>query len=95
MELITKRLRLRLWHDEDLPAFAALNSDPRVMQHIPKLLGLKQIVSFTVPANQRSRKVMERIGMTYSATDEFQHPLLPEGHPLRYHVLYRLARPVL
>ena len=44
---------------------------------------------------QRSRKVMERIGMTYSPTDDFQHPLLPEGHPLRYHVLYRLARPVL
>ncbi len=38
MELITKRLRLRLWRDEDLPAFAALNSDPRVMQHMPKLL---------------------------------------------------------
>ncbi len=38
MELITKRLRLRLWRDEDLPAFAALNSDPRVMQHMAKLL---------------------------------------------------------
>src|SRR5260370_14303672 len=38
MELITKRLRLRLWRDEDLPAFAALNSYPRVMQHMAKLL---------------------------------------------------------
>jgi RimJ/RimL family protein N-acetyltransferase len=56
-------------------------------------LGLKQIVSFTVPANQRSRNVMEHIGMTHSPNDDFQHPLLPEGHPLRHHVLYRLPRP--
>src|ERR1700730_9281668 len=38
MELITKRLRLRLWRDEDLPAFADLNSDPRVMRYMPRLL---------------------------------------------------------
>jgi RimJ/RimL family protein N-acetyltransferase len=176
MELVTKRLRLRLWRDEDLPAFAALNSDSRVMQYMLKRLdrvesdafaerikenfarngfglwavevmgiadfigftglsvprfeahftpcveigwrlasdywgygyateaacavrehgfgqlGLREIVSFTVPANQRSRKVMERIGMTYSFGDDFEHPLLPEGHPYRHHVLYRLAR---
>jgi len=178
MELTTKRLRLRLWRDEDLPAFAALNSDPRVMQYMPKLLdraesdafaerikenfartgfglwavevtgtadfigftglsvprfeahftpcveigwrlafdywghgyateaacasrdygfsqlGLREIVSFTVTANQRSRKVMERIGMTHSSADDFEHPLLPEGHRCRHHVLYRLVRPV-
>jgi len=176
MELTTKRLRLRLWRHDDLPAFAALNSDPRVMQYLPELLDraqsdalanrirenferkgfglwavevigiadfigftglsvprfeahftpcveiawrlayhfwgygyateaaraacdygfgqlrLKEIVSFTVPANWRSRKVMERLGMTRSASDDFQHPLLPDGHPLRHHVLYRLAR---
>jgi RimJ/RimL family protein N-acetyltransferase len=56
-------------------------------------LGLGEIVSFTVPANQRSRAVMERIGMTRSATDDFEHPALPEGHPLRRHVLYRAIRP--
>ncbi|HXO96063.1 MAG TPA: GNAT family N-acetyltransferase [Chthoniobacterales bacterium] len=179
MELITKRLRLRLWRDEDLPAFADLNSDPRVMRYMLKRLdraesdafaerikenfarngfglwavevigiadfigftglsvprfeahftpcveiawrlafdywghgyateaacaardygfrqlGLREIVSFTVTANQRSRKVMERIGMTHFPEDDFHHPLLPEGHPLRYHVLYRLGRPVL
>ena len=58
-------------------------------------LGLREIVSFTVTANQRSRKVMERIGMTHFPEDDFHHPLLPEGHPLRYPVLYRLGRPVL
>ena len=174
--LTTKRLRLRLWRDEDLVAFAALNADPRVMRYMPRLLsraesdasarrimehfsrhgfglwalevigvaefigftglsvppfeahfspcveiswrlahafwgfgyategsraardyglnqlGLKRLVSFTVPANHRSRKVMERLGMSHSPKDDFEHPLLPGGHPLRPHVLYQLAR---
>ena len=34
-------------------------------------MGLEQIVSFTVPANQRSRNVMGRIGMTHSPDDDF------------------------
>jgi RimJ/RimL family protein N-acetyltransferase len=53
-------------------------------------LGLNEIVSFTVPANQRSRAVMERIGMTRDPADDFEHPSLPPGHPLRWHVLYRI-----
>jgi RimJ/RimL family protein N-acetyltransferase len=57
-----------------------------------KELKLQQTVSFTVPENVRSRKVMERLGMTRSSSDDFDHPLLPEGHPLRRHVLYRLRR---
>jgi RimJ/RimL family protein N-acetyltransferase len=52
-------------------------------------LGLREIVSYTVPNNRRSRAVMERIGMTRSPADDFEHPALPEGHPLRLHVLYR------
>jgi RimJ/RimL family protein N-acetyltransferase len=175
--LTTARLRLRLWRDEDLPAFAALNSDPRVMQYMAKRLdrkesdanaerirqhftrhgfglwaieltdiadfvgftglsvppfeahftpcveiawrlayeywgfgyaseaaravrdygfthiGLSQIVSFTIPANRRSRNVMERLGMKHSPEDDFEHPLLPEGHSVRHHVLYRLDCP--
>ena len=171
--LRTSRLVLRDWRDEDLPVFAALNADPKVMEFFPRLLdreesdalaarirgglaergfglwavevrgsalfigfvglstpsfeahftpcveigwrlarvhwglgyateasraalefgfrnlGLKEIVSFTVPANRRSRSVMERLGMTHSAEDDFQHPLVPQGHPLRRHVLYR------
>jgi RimJ/RimL family protein N-acetyltransferase len=55
-------------------------------------LALGEIVSFTVPANIRSRAVMERIGMTRSPADDFDHPALPEGHPVRRHVLYRLSR---
>jgi RimJ/RimL family protein N-acetyltransferase len=55
-------------------------------------LGLLEIVSFTVPANIRSRHVMEKLGMRHSPSDDFDHPGLPQGHPLRRHVLYRLTR---
>jgi RimJ/RimL family protein N-acetyltransferase len=175
--IFTHRLHLREWRDEDLPAFAALNADPRVMEFLPKLLdraasdalaarirekltergfglwavavpgvadfigfvglsvpafeadftpcveigwrlafehwgrgyaaeaaraaldygfgrlALDEILSFTVPANLRSRGVMERIGMTRTTDDDFDHPALPDGHPLRAHVLYRAVRP--
>jgi RimJ/RimL family protein N-acetyltransferase len=55
-------------------------------------LGLEQVVSFTVPANLRSRRVMERLGMTHDPVDDFDHPKLPEGHALCRHVLYRISR---
>src|SRR5262249_31823228 len=57
-----------------------------------KILQLEEVVSFTVPGNIRSQRVMEKIGMTHSPSDDFDHPLLPEGHPLRRHVLYRIGR---
>jgi RimJ/RimL family protein N-acetyltransferase len=53
-------------------------------------LHLQEIVSTTAVGNLRSRRVMERIGMTRSPSDDFDHPLLAEGHLLRRHVLYRL-----
>jgi RimJ/RimL family protein N-acetyltransferase len=56
-------------------------------------LALGEIVSFTVPDNDRSRRVMERIGMSRNPDGDFEHPGLPDGHPLRRHVLYRIARP--
>jgi RimJ/RimL family protein N-acetyltransferase len=172
-ELRTARCRLRTWRDDDLEPFAALNADPRVMEHFPALLSraetsqmierirahfdehgfglwaleidgalagavglnrptyqapftpcvevgwrlahafwgrgyateaaraalaygfeqlaLDEIVSLTVPANQRSRHVMEKLGMRHAARDDFDHPLVPDGHRLKRHVLYRLA----
>ncbi len=54
-------------------------------------LGLDEIVSFTAVGNDRSRAVMERLGMTRDPVDDFDHPLLEAGDPLRRHVLYRLA----
>jgi RimJ/RimL family protein N-acetyltransferase len=175
-ELSTARLRLRRWLPDDRTPFAALNADPRVMEHFPatlsreesdaraarieahfeqhgfglwaaeipevtpfagfvglsvptfeahftpcveigwrlaaehwgqgyateaaravlafgfEALGLEEIVSSTVPANLRSRRVMEKIGMIHDAAGDFDHPALPEGHALRRHVLYRIAR---
>ena len=174
-ELRSARLLLRPWRASDLAAFAALNADPRVCEHLPGPLsraesdalaariaehfgrhgfglwaveapgvapfvgftglavpsfeapftpcvevgwrlaaehwgrgyateaareavrfgfdglGLGDIVSFTVPANLRSRAVMERLGMARDPHDDFDHPRLPEGHRLRRHVLYRLG----
>jgi RimJ/RimL family protein N-acetyltransferase len=174
-ELRSERLQLRRWRDADLEPFAALNADPRVMEHLPSALSreqsdelaarieahfdehgfglwaleipgvaafagfvglaiprfearftpcveigwrlaaehwgcgyategaraalafgferlaLAEIVSFTVPGNQRSRRVMEKLGMQRRPDDDFDHPGLPEGHALRRHVLYRIA----
>jgi RimJ/RimL family protein N-acetyltransferase len=175
-ELVTARLRLRRWRPEDRAPFAALNADPRVMEHFPALLereqsdamvdrieahfaargygwwavevqggapfigfvglavprvdmpfgpavevgwrlafdgwghgyateaaratlsfgfdvlGLDEIVSYTVPANVRSRHVMEKIGLRHDRAGDFEHPLVPEGHRLRRHILYRMSR---
>jgi RimJ/RimL family protein N-acetyltransferase len=56
-------------------------------------VGLDEIVSFTAVQNDRSRRVMERLGMTHDPAEDFDHPRLPEGHRLTRHVLYRLRRP--
>jgi RimJ/RimL family protein N-acetyltransferase len=175
-EIRTERLILRDWRDEDLPAFAAMNADPQVMEYMPALLtraesdamvgrirelfaargfglwavelaggapfigyvglsvprfqaafvpcveigwrlskaqqglglateaaravlafgfqsaALHEIVSFTVPENRPSRRVMEKIGMTHDPDDDFNHPSLASGHRLCRHVLYRLTK---
>lgn len=53
-------------------------------------LGLAEIVSFTVPQNTRSRRVMEKLGMTHDPADDFDHPAVLDDERLRRHVLYRL-----
>jgi RimJ/RimL family protein N-acetyltransferase len=63
-----------------------------VLAHGFERLGLREIVSFTTTENVRSRHVMEKLGMRRLPGEDFLHPLIPEGHPLRPHVLYRLAR---
>lgn len=173
-ELRTERLLLRDWRDADLPGFAALNADRRVMEHFVSVLsreesdalagrirrelgrrgaglwaveipgelafagfaglsvptfeapflpavevgwrlaheawghghateaaravvrfgferlGLVEIVSFTTPANIRSTRVMEKLGMRRDPSADFEHPRVPVGHPVRPHVLHRL-----
>jgi RimJ/RimL family protein N-acetyltransferase len=57
------------------------------------VLGLPEIVAFTFRGNIPSRRVMEKIGMARDPAADFEHPRLPPGHPLRPHVLYRIANP--
>jgi RimJ/RimL family protein N-acetyltransferase len=173
-QLLTARLLLRRWREEDRDPFARINADPRVMRFFPEELSraqsdalfdraemhfamhgfgpfaaelretgqlagfiglvvpsfeahftpaveigwrldaavwnqglategarevlrygleelcLPEIVSFTVPDNLASRRVMEKIGLARDIAGDFDHPRLPEGHPLRRHVLYRM-----
>jgi RimJ/RimL family protein N-acetyltransferase len=52
-------------------------------------LNLPDVVSFTALPNERSVRVMRRLGMTHDPADDFDHPALADG-PLRRHVLYRI-----
>lgn len=45
-----------------------------------------EVVSFTALTNERSWRVMERLGMR--RVREFDHPRVPEGSPIRRHLLY-------
>jgi RimJ/RimL family protein N-acetyltransferase len=55
-------------------------------------LGLPQVAAWTASINHPSRRVMEKAGMTRDPAGDFEHPKVPQGHPLRPHVLYRIAR---
>jgi RimJ/RimL family protein N-acetyltransferase len=55
-------------------------------------VGLQEIVSFTTLINLKSRRVMEKLGMQYCPAEDFDHPMVPEGHRLRRHVLYRMSK---
>ena len=52
--------------------------------------GLQEIVAMTAVGNARSRRVMEKLGMRRNPADDFDHPNIAGGHPLRRHLLYRL-----
>lgn len=52
--------------------------------------GFDEIYSFTSVHNIRSESVMKRIGMIKQ--ENFQHPMIEEGHFLREHVLYKIGR---
>lgn len=54
--------------------------------------GLDEILSWTVPANERSQRVMIRLGMSRAPEMDFDHPRLVNDHGLRRHVVYRITR---
>lgn len=51
-------------------------------------IGLPELWSMTSVLNAPSRRVMDRLGMTYSSS--FDHPRVPVDHPIRPHVMYHL-----
>lgn len=62
-----------------------------VLGHGFESLGLAEVVSFTAVVNEPSIAVMRRLGMHTDPAEDFDHPSVPEGHPVRRHVLYRLT----
>jgi RimJ/RimL family protein N-acetyltransferase len=90
-ELRTERLWLRRWRPDDRGRGYAPEGARAVLEFGFAHVGVEEIVSFTAVPNLRSRRVMEKIGMVHRPADDFDHPLVPEGHWLRRHVLYRAA----
>ena len=56
-------------------------------------LDLAEVQSWTATTNLNSQRVMSKIGMRHDPNDDYNHPRLPIGHPLRPHVRYRIRRP--
>lgn len=70
----------------------AIEAACAAVAHGFEVIGLNQIVSYTVPANRRSLRVMEKLGMRRDPDGDFDHPKVPREHRLARHVLYRLDR---
>jgi RimJ/RimL family protein N-acetyltransferase len=62
------------------------------IEHAFNALDWPEIISMTSVLNVRSQRVMQRLGMTHDESDNFEHPSLEPGHPLRPHLIYRLKR---
>lgn len=56
-------------------------------------LDAPRITAITVIANIASWGLMERLGMTRYPSEDFDHPDVPDGSPLKRHILYRIHRP--
>jgi len=52
-----------------------------------------RVAAITVPANRASWGLMIRLGMTRVEDGDFDHPVVPEGNPLRRHLCYTIGRP--
>jgi RimJ/RimL family protein N-acetyltransferase len=63
------------------------------LDHGFREVGLEEIVALTTVGNERSRRLMRRLGMTRDPSEDFDHPRLDPGDPLAPHVLYRIQAP--
>lgn len=55
-------------------------------------LDLSEIISIASACNQRSVRVMEKIGLQHDPKDDFDHPNLADDSPFRKMVLYRITQ---
>ena len=78
------RFRREFW-GRGIAYSAALAAEAFAFEH----LKLQELVSFTAAINTRSRRLMERLEFARNEGEDFLHPLIPEGSPVRLHVLYR------
>ena len=79
------RLKKEHWGQGLAPEGAAT-----VMRDAFERVGLRELVSMTTTTNVPSMRVMEKIGMHRDNSDDFDHPMIADPHPLRRHVLYRI-----
>lgn len=79
------RLLPQYWHQG-----YATEGAKAVLKHAFRNLRLDKIISFTACLNTPSERVMQRIRM--DKVREFDHPLVPDDHPLHRHVLYEMYR---
>ncbi len=63
-----------------------------VLEYAFNTLNLKEVVSFTSVGNQKSIRVMNKIGLKHDPKNNFYHPKLDKDHPLALHVLYKLSK---
>ena len=75
--LETERLRLRMFRDDDLDAYAAMCADPDVMRYISaggqpltRVEAWRHVISLIRPANAASIRVAERLGETLEGRTE-------------------------
>jgi RimJ/RimL family protein N-acetyltransferase len=62
------------------------------LHHCFETSGLNMISSFTVQANRPSWSVMERLKMIRRPDLDFDHPRVPDGNPLKRHIVYLADR---
>jgi len=55
---------------------------------VARRIGARSVWSFTTVGNERSQAVMRRLGLSFVRS--FDHPQVPDRHPMRPHVLYHL-----
>jgi RimJ/RimL family protein N-acetyltransferase len=55
-------------------------------------VALPEVVAWTATTNLRSQGVMRGIGMQRDPARDFEATILPPGHPLRTHIVFRVTK---